>query len=173
MVITFSYVAQTTQNVISSLFTYEGRQFGSQLFQSLAKLCGIQLSRTTAYHPAAKGLVERFHRTLKAAIVRQVHQLISRIICSEVVIEPTSIIQQPPTNWWHRRDFGSDTNVRTKAMDTTGLLKCIRNSLAGWWLSDLRGTDLSPETVAIVPMIAALAPGIEVLATDLTPGMAP
>jgi transposase InsO family protein len=26
-------------------------------------------SRTTAYNPAANGLVERFHRTLKAAII--------------------------------------------------------------------------------------------------------
>jgi hypothetical protein len=41
----------------------------SQLFHSLAKLCGIQLSRTTAYHPAANGLVERIHRTLKASIM--------------------------------------------------------------------------------------------------------
>ncbi|XP_023713537.1 uncharacterized protein LOC111867700 [Cryptotermes secundus] len=45
-----------------------GRQFESQLFHSLAKLCGIQPSRT-AQHPAANGLVERFHRTLKAAIM--------------------------------------------------------------------------------------------------------
>jgi hypothetical protein len=49
--------------------TDQGRQFESQLFHSLAKLCGIQLSRTTAYHTAANGLVERFHRTLKAAIM--------------------------------------------------------------------------------------------------------
>jgi transposase InsO family protein len=47
----------------------QGRQFESQPFHSLATLCGIQLSRTTAYHPAANGLVERFHRTLKAAIM--------------------------------------------------------------------------------------------------------
>jgi cleavage and polyadenylation specificity factor subunit 1 len=32
-------------------------------------MCGIQLSRTSAHHPAAKGLVERFHRTLKATIM--------------------------------------------------------------------------------------------------------
>jgi cleavage and polyadenylation specificity factor subunit 1 len=49
--------------------TDQGRQFESQLFHSLAKLCGTQLSWTTAYHPAADGLVERFHRTLKAAIM--------------------------------------------------------------------------------------------------------
>jgi transposase InsO family protein len=47
----------------------QGRQFESQLFKSLAKMCGIQLSRTTAHHPAANGLVERFHWTLKAAIM--------------------------------------------------------------------------------------------------------
>ena len=49
--------------------TDQGRQFESQLFRALAKLCGIHLSRTTAHHPAANGLVERFHRTLKAAIM--------------------------------------------------------------------------------------------------------
>jgi cleavage and polyadenylation specificity factor subunit 1 len=49
--------------------TDQGRQFESQLFQSLAKLCGIQLSRTAAHHPAANGPVERFHRKLKAAIM--------------------------------------------------------------------------------------------------------
>jgi hypothetical protein len=32
-------------------------------------MCGIHLSRTTAYHPAVNELVERFHRTLKAAIM--------------------------------------------------------------------------------------------------------
>jgi hypothetical protein len=62
----------------------------------------------------------------------------------------------------------------SKAMDTTGLLKYIEE------LSELRGTDSSPETVApaqetlaIAPTIAALAPGTAVLASDLTPGMAP
>jgi cleavage and polyadenylation specificity factor subunit 1 len=32
-------------------------------------MCGIQLARSTAHHPAANGLVERFHRTMKAAIM--------------------------------------------------------------------------------------------------------
>ena len=52
-----------------TITTYQGRQFESHLFQSLAKICGTHLCRTTAYHPAANGLVERFHRTLKAAIM--------------------------------------------------------------------------------------------------------
>jgi cleavage and polyadenylation specificity factor subunit 1 len=49
--------------------TDQGRQFELKLFRSLAKLCVIQLSRTTAHYPAANGLVERFHRSLKAAIM--------------------------------------------------------------------------------------------------------
>jgi hypothetical protein len=57
------------QSVGSGMVSSRSRQFESQLFHSLAKLCGIQLSRTTAYHPAANGLVERFHRTLKSAIM--------------------------------------------------------------------------------------------------------
>jgi cleavage and polyadenylation specificity factor subunit 1 len=32
-------------------------------------MCDIQLSQMTAHHPATNGLVERFHRTLKAAIM--------------------------------------------------------------------------------------------------------
>jgi hypothetical protein len=32
-------------------------------------MCGIHLPGTTAFHPAANGLVERMHRTLKAAIM--------------------------------------------------------------------------------------------------------
>ena len=48
--------------------TDQGRQFESHLFRQLNVLLGTTHLRTTAYHPAANGLVERFHRQLKAAI---------------------------------------------------------------------------------------------------------
>jgi hypothetical protein len=35
----------------------------------MAKLCGIHLTRTTPHHPAANVLIERLHRTMKAAIM--------------------------------------------------------------------------------------------------------
>jgi cleavage and polyadenylation specificity factor subunit 1 len=38
------------------------------LFQQLATILGFQRLRTTAYHPQSNGLVERSHRTLKAAL---------------------------------------------------------------------------------------------------------
>ncbi|XP_076661136.1 uncharacterized protein LOC143365024, partial [Halictus rubicundus] len=48
--------------------TDQGRQFESNLFKQLNDLLGTKHLRTTAYHPAANGLVERMHRQLKAAI---------------------------------------------------------------------------------------------------------
>lgn len=52
----------------ASIVTDRGSQFESSLFDHLSKLCGFRHKRTTAYHPACNGLVERFHRQLKAAI---------------------------------------------------------------------------------------------------------
>lgn len=51
------------------IVTDRGRQFESALFKYLSEIAGFQHHRTTAYHPACNGLVERFHRQLKAAIV--------------------------------------------------------------------------------------------------------
>lgn len=45
-----------------------GAQFTSSLWTALSQLLGAQLHRTTAYHPQANGIVERFHRQLKAAL---------------------------------------------------------------------------------------------------------
>lgn len=48
--------------------TDQGRQFESSLFTEFSNLLGIKRFRTTPYHPAANGLVERCHRTVKTAI---------------------------------------------------------------------------------------------------------
>lgn len=55
--------------VPSQIVTDRGKQFESRLFTSLTQLLGTNRCRTTAYHPAANGLVERFHRSLKAAVM--------------------------------------------------------------------------------------------------------
>lgn len=54
--------------VPSRVTTDQGRQFESALFRDLSRLLGIKHQRTTAYHPASNGLIERWHRSLKAAL---------------------------------------------------------------------------------------------------------
>ena len=55
--------------VPSSITTDRGSQFSSAIWQQLLQTWGIKSHQTTAYHPAANGLVERLHRRLKEALM--------------------------------------------------------------------------------------------------------
>ncbi|UYV60238.1 hypothetical protein LAZ67_1000518 [Cordylochernes scorpioides] len=55
-------------SVPAKVTTDQGRQFESALFDELTRLLGINRIRTPPYHPAANGLVERFHRQLKDSL---------------------------------------------------------------------------------------------------------
>ena len=48
--------------------TDRGAQFTSGVWKTTLGRLGITVTTTTAYHPQANGLVERFHRTLKNAL---------------------------------------------------------------------------------------------------------
>ncbi|KMQ83185.1 gag pol polyprotein [Lasius niger] len=54
--------------VPTRITTDQGRQFEADLFRRLTQLTGSTHYRTTAYHPAANGMIERFHRQMKTAI---------------------------------------------------------------------------------------------------------
>lgn len=54
--------------VPQKITTDQGRQFESSLFNKMSQLLGCQHFKTTPYHPQSNGIIERFHRTLKASI---------------------------------------------------------------------------------------------------------
>ncbi|UYV74539.1 hypothetical protein LAZ67_12000067 [Cordylochernes scorpioides] len=54
--------------VPAKVTTDQGRQFESAPFGELTRFLGINRIRTSPYHPAANGLVERFHRQLKDSL---------------------------------------------------------------------------------------------------------
>ncbi|VDM03972.1 unnamed protein product [Schistocephalus solidus] len=51
--------------------TDRGSQFESMVFREHTSLLGTNRILTTAFHPRANGLVERFHRQLKTALMAQ------------------------------------------------------------------------------------------------------
>ena len=55
----------------STITTDRGRQFESALWSQLIQLLGSKRIRTTSYHPIANGIIERFHRQLKASMKAQ------------------------------------------------------------------------------------------------------
>ncbi|KAL7639599.1 UNVERIFIED_CONTAM: hypothetical protein RMT77_010100 [Armadillidium vulgare] len=54
--------------VPETITTDQGRQFESYLWRDFMSLLGTSRIRTSAYHPAANGMVERFHRQPKASL---------------------------------------------------------------------------------------------------------
>ena len=54
--------------VPTTITSDRGQQLESDLWHSLMNLLGATRLRTTAYHPQANGLVERFHRHLKTGL---------------------------------------------------------------------------------------------------------
>jgi hypothetical protein len=55
--------------VPDTLTTDRGAQVTSSLWNELSKLLNISHISTTAFHPQSNGMVERFHRRLKAALI--------------------------------------------------------------------------------------------------------
>ena len=52
----------------ATITTDLGTQFTSSMWQCMCKALGSKHVRTTAYHPQANGMVEQFHRQLKAVL---------------------------------------------------------------------------------------------------------
>ena len=52
----------------NTVVTDRGAHFTSETWRKALAQLGVKVTTTTAYHPQTNGIVERFHRTLKAAL---------------------------------------------------------------------------------------------------------
>ena len=66
----YGWISQFGVPTTITCTTDRGQQFESALWTQLMIMCllGTNRIRTTAYHPIANGLVERFHRQLKGSL---------------------------------------------------------------------------------------------------------
>nr|AAK07485.1 gag-pol polyprotein [Clonorchis sinensis] len=73
--VAFSFLQHWVSNfgTPSIVTTDRGSQFQCNLFREFSTLFGFHHISTTAYHPCSNGLVERFHRYLKAALTAQMN----------------------------------------------------------------------------------------------------
>lgn len=62
------------------IITDQGRQFESSLFKSLSTLLGCKRIRSSPYHPMTNGKIERWHRTLKSALMAHANPKWSEIL---------------------------------------------------------------------------------------------
>ena len=57
-----------TYGVPKTILSDRGSEFVSDVWMQMGHIAGIRISQTTAYHPQANGVLERWHSTLKTAI---------------------------------------------------------------------------------------------------------
>jgi transposase InsO family protein len=57
----------------STLITDQGREFMPSFFQKTCKILGVRMVRTSSYHAASKGMVERLHRSLHSGLSHYVN----------------------------------------------------------------------------------------------------
>ncbi|XP_051162259.1 uncharacterized protein K02A2.6-like [Leptopilina boulardi] len=72
--------------------TDQGTQFESRLFSSLLQLSGCYRVRSSAYHPASNGMVERWHRTLKASIMCHSNSSWTRVLSTVLLGLRTAVM---------------------------------------------------------------------------------
>lgn len=63
-----------------TITTDQGRNFESRLFRELTNSIGANRIRSSPYHPQSNGMIERFHRHLKAAVIAHSHKKWTEIL---------------------------------------------------------------------------------------------
>ena len=117
-----------------------GLQFTSAMWSTVSSQLGIQLHRTTAYHPQANGLVERFHSTLKASLKAQLSSpnWVDELpwVLSGIRLIPKDDLQASSAELVYGEPLmipGDFTSPNSTPWDATNLKLVPKISAYSWW----------------------------------------
>lgn len=130
------------------LISDRGRQFESELFKELSRVLGFHRIRTTAYHPQSNGLLERFHRTLKASLRGKVLEGLSWSESLPIVL--LALRMTPPEHDWSPFTMvtGSTPLVPNVSLSTS-ILQPIMNDHIRGLAARLRKQLVTPRPTAV------------------------
>ena len=107
----FLYHWDSRYNGPSTLTSERGRQSVSELWRKTAALLGTANNSTTPHHPQSNGMIERMHRTVKAALK------------AKLVSDPNWIDVQPVVMLGMRAAVKQDLNCSAAGMVFDGALR--------------------------------------------------
>lgn len=96
--------------VPSRIVTDQRRQFESSLFKALASLLGCHRVRTSPYHPSCNGKIERWHRTLKSAIMTHNNPRWTEVLPTVLYIRTETILESAPLKCCMAQPYGCPAN---------------------------------------------------------------
>ena len=150
-----------------------GRQFISEVWQTMAESLGVQMHHTTAYHPQGNGMVERWHRTLKTALRTRLKgphwinelpwvMLGLRTTCKEDMnISPAEAIYKHQLNLPASvvdhdsicKDPSSSSPVRHHSSPSTFIPTGLRSARSVWMRNDATHRPLDPPYTGPYPVL--------------------
>ena len=131
----------------TQLITDQSPAFMSSCFQGTCKVLGIRRTRTTSYHPASNGMMERWYKDLHMALSHYINaantnwDTIAPFFLMAHRAQPLSVTGYSPFYLMHGREMllpGNDNLKARRVQESTSLDRRIENLKSSLGMADKR-----------------------------------